>query len=225
MRILIVEDEIGLAEGIKAVLEPKGYVADIVNDGLSGLDYALSNIYDAIILDIMLPKLDGLDVLKHLRMEKVTTPVLLLTAKSEVSDRIRGLDCGADDYLTKPFDTGELLARLRALTRRRGELMDDVLSFCDIQLNRSTMALSCGQGTMKLGQKEFQVMEILLINARQIVSKDILCEKVWGPDDMCEYNNVEVYISFLRKKLAHLHSCVTIKAVRGVGYTLEVSGR
>ncbi len=221
MRILIVEDEKGLNEALKAILEKSGYVTDSAYNGTDGLDFALSGIYDLIILDIMLPKISGLAILGELRQSGVSTPVLLLTAKSEVEDKIKGLDTGADDYLTKPFDTGELLARVRALTRRKGEIMDDELRYGDLCLRRSTQELSRGSSSIRLGFKEFQLLEILIMNKNQIVLKDTLCEKVWGPEDGSEYNNVEVYISFLRKKLSHLHSEVTIKSARNLGYTME----
>lgn len=221
MRILIIEDEIGLAEGIKAVLEKNNYIVDMVHDGVSGLDYALSSIYDVILLDIMLPKLNGLNLVKNIRQEKIATPVLLLTAKSEIDDKIKGLDSGADDYLTKPFDTGELLARIRALSRRKSELLDVNLSYGDITLNRSTQEMLSSTSSIKLGQKEYQLLEILMTNPNQIIPKETLIEKVWGLDGDAEYNNVEVYISFVRKKLAHLHSKVQIKATRNIGYSLE----
>lgn len=222
MRILIVEDEKRLAEGIKALLEKNGYAADIAFDGVSGLDNALSGIYDVILLDIMLPKMDGFSVLKVLRKEKVTVPVLLLTARSEVEDKIKGLDTGADDYLTKPFDSGELLARMRALSRRKGDYEDaDSPAFSDISLNRRSMELICGERTIRLGQKEALMLEVLIANKSFIVSKDTLAEKVWGPEDATEYNNVEVYISFLRKKLSLLGSRVQIRSTRNIGYSLE----
>jgi DNA-binding response OmpR family regulator len=221
MRLLIVEDEKGLNEAIRAILEKNGYVTDAAFDGTDGLDFALSGIYDLILLDIMLPKISGLSILKELRQRGHTVPVLLLTAKSEVEDKIKGLDTGADDYLTKPFDTGELLARVRALSRRKGGIVDDELRYGDIGLRRSTQELIKGTSSIRLGFKEFQLLEILILNKNQIVLKDTLCEKVWGPDDSSEYNNVEVYISFLRKKLSRLHSAVTIKSARNLGYTME----
>ncbi len=221
MRLLLIEDEIGLAEGIKAVLEKNNYTADMVHDGIDGLEYALSNIYDVILLDIMLPKLNGLNLLENLRKEKINTPVLLLTARSEVDDKIKGLDCGADDYLTKPFDTGELLARIRALSRRKNTILEENLSYGDIILNRNTQELMCDSSSIKLGQKEYQLIEILLSNQNRIIPKETLIEKVWGFDDDAEYNNVEVYLSFIRKKLIYLRSNVQIKATRGVGYSLE----
>lgn len=221
MRILIVEDEKGLAEGLKAILEQETYSVDVVYDGLSGLDYILSNIYDMIILDIMLPKLNGLDVLKNARNEGVNTPVILLTARSQVSDKIKGLDNGADDYITKPFDTDELLARIRARTRSAASPAQDDLTFGDITMCRRRQELKNDSHSVKLGNKEFQLMECLMINNRQIMTKDALITKVWGPLDDSEYNNIEVYISFLRKKLRFIKASVKIVTTKNVGYSLE----
>lgn len=221
MRLLIVEDEIGLAEALAAILRKEKYAVDVSNDGISGLENALSGVYDCILLDIMLPKLNGIEVLKNLRAEKIETPVLLLTAKSEVNDKIQGLDSGADDYLTKPFVKGELLARIRALTRRKGAVMETNPSFGDISLNLKKCELSRGDSSVLLGRKEFQMMEMLISNAGQIVTKELFVQKIWGYDDDTEYNNVEVYISFLRKKLQILNSRVQIKTRRGVGYCLD----
>ena len=221
MRLLIVEDEQGMAEGLQGLLEKQGYATDLAFDGDSGLDNGLTGLYDLIILDIMLPGRDGLSVLKELRRDGVETPVLMLTARSSVADRIQGLDHGADDYLTKPFDTGEFLARVRALTRRHGVPLEEEPSFGDIRLDRRRLELCRGEERLRLGPKEFQVMECLLMNKNQIVPRNLLCEKVWGLLNESEYNNVEVYISFLRKKLEHLHSGVKIKTIRMVGYCLE----
>ena len=222
MRLLIVEDEQGMAEGLRALLEKQGYVTDLAFDGDSGLDNGLTGLYDLIILDIMLPKLDGLSVLEKLRQGGIETPVMMLTARSSVADRIQGLDPGADDYLTKPFDTGEFLARVRALTRRNGMPLEDDPSFGDIRLDRRKLELCRGSERLRLGPKEFQVMECLLMNKNQIVPRSLLCEKVWGLLSEAEYNNVEVYISFLRKKLRALHSNVQILSIRNAGYHLEV---
>lgn len=222
MRLLIVEDERAMAEGLCALLERQGYAADPVFDGVSGLDCAMSGLYDLIVLDIMLPKMDGLEVLTRLRNARVETPVLMLTARSSVEDRIRGLDHGADDYLTKPFDTGEFLARVRALTRRKDVPLEEELAFGDIRLDRRRLELCRGEERLRLGPKEFQVMECLLMNKNQIVPRNLLCEKVWGLLNESEYNNVEVYISFLRKKLRALHSDVQIRTLRNAGYFLEV---
>lgn len=222
MRLLIVEDEQGMAEGLQGLLEKQGYATDLAFDGDSGLDNGLTGLYDLIILDIMLPGRDGLSVLKELRRAGVETPVLMLTARSSVADRIQGLDHGADDYLTKPFDTGEFLARVRALTRRNGVPLEEEPSFGDIRLDRLKLELCRGNERLRLGPKEFQVMECLLLNKNQIVPRALLCEKVWGLLSEAEYNNVEVYISFLRKKLRALHSNVQILSIRNAGYHLEV---
>lgn len=222
MKLLVIEDEVHLAEALVHILNKNKYDAECVYDGESGLDNALTGIYDVIILDIMIPKMNGLEVLTKLRAAKVQTPVILLTAKDEVADKVKGLDYGADDYLTKPFVTEELLARLRALTRRRGELIcDDTLSFADLTLNLSTYELSCHTKAIRLGLKEFRILEFFISRGQHVVSKEELLEKIWGYDSDAEYNHVEVYISFLRKKLLHLHSKVTIQTVRGVGYRLE----
>ena len=222
MRLLIVEDEQGMAEGLQGLLEKQGYATDLAFDGDSGLDNGLTGLYDLIILDIMLPGRDGLSVLKELRRDGVETPVLMLTARSSVADRIQGLDHGADDYLTKPFDTGEFLARVRALTRRNGVPLEEEPSFGDIRLDRRKLELCRGNERLRLGPTEFQVMECLLLNKNQIIPRALLCEKVWGLLSEAEYNNVEVYISFLRKKLRALHSNVQILSIRNAGYHLEV---
>ena len=214
MRFLIVDDERGMAEGLCGLLEKQGYAADAAFDGVSGLDHAMTGLYDLIILDIMLPKMNGLEVLTALRQAKIETPVLMLTARSSVEDRIRGLDHGADDYLTKPFDTGEFLARVRALKEDP--------AYGDLRLDRGKLELCRGEERIRLGPKEFQVMECLLFNKNQIVPRNLLCEKVWGLLSDAEYNNVEVYISFLRKKLRALHSAVQIRSIRNAGYYLEV---
>lgn len=221
MRILIVEDEYSLADAITAILKKEQYFVDAVYDGRDGLDYAMSGIYDLILLDIMLPKMNGLDILKEIRKNNISTPVMLLTARTEVDDKIKGLDCGADDYLTKPFNKGELLARVRALTRRKGEIPSNELEFGDIILNQSTYELSCGSLSVKLGAKEFRIMQMLMFAPKNIISKDEFIEKIWGYDSEAEYNSIEVYISFLRKKLGAIKSTVQIKASRGIGYYIE----
>lgn len=221
LKILVVEDEIALAEAICALLRKEGYFVDMANDGKSGLDKALTNDFDCIILDIMMPVMNGLDVLTFMRVKNVETPVLLLTAKSEVDDKIKGLDCGADDYLTKPFVIGELLARVRAMTRRLGASVDMSPKYGDISLDMKKGELICGSNSVVLGRKEFQMMELLVSSGTSIVTKEDFVKKVWGTDDDSEYNNVEVYISFLRKKLTMLHSGVSIKTRRGIGYCLE----
>lgn len=223
MRILIVEDEYSLAEAVTAILKKEQYFVDAVYDGRDGLDYAMSGIYDLILLDIMLPKMNGLDVLKEIRKNNISTPVMLLTARTEIDDKIKGLDCGADDYLTKPFNKGELLARVRALTRRKGEIPSNELAFGDIILNQSTYELSCGTLSVKLGAKEFRIMQMLMFAPKNIISKDEFIEKIWGYDSEAEYNSIEVYISFLRKKLGAIKSTIQIKASRGIGYYIEES--
>ncbi len=221
MRILIVEDEKQLADATAAILKKEQYFVDVVYDGQDGLDYALSDIYDLVLLDIMLPKINGIDVLKQVRAHGLSVPVMLLTARTEVGDKIRGLDAGADDYLTKPFNKGELLARVRALTRRKGDIPPNELAFGDVKLNQSTYELICGEEAVKLGGKEFKIMQMLMYAPKNIISKDEFIEKIWGYDTEAEYNSIEVYISFLRKKLGVIGSTVKIKASRGIGYYLE----
>ena len=222
MRILIVEDEVRLAATLQDLLEMNGYTADVCHDGEAGLDNALTGIYDCIILDVMLPKKDGFTVLAQLRQAKNATPVLMLTARSEVSDRVEGLDRGADYYLTKPFEPRELLACIRALTRRQPELRaSDALEFGDLTLDLNAFTLSCGGRSVRLSRKEFDMCELLMRNRQVVLTKETLLLKLWGYESDAEDNNVEVYISFLRKKLEHLHSAVKIKTIRMVGYCLE----
>ena len=222
MRVLVVEDEVRLAATLQDLLEMNGYTADVCHDGETGLDNALSAIYDVIVLDVMLPRLDGFTVLRRLRAAGNPTPVLMLTARSELSDRVKGLDAGADYYLTKPFEPKELLACIRALTRRQPELRQtDTLACGDLRLERSTFSLSCGERSVRLSRKEFDMMEMLMLNQRMVVTKENLLLKVWGYESDAEDNNVEVYISFLRKKLEHLRSQVKIRTIRMVGYCLE----
>ncbi len=222
MRILVIEDEKELADGLEAVLKRENYAVDVVYDGISGLDYMLSDVYDLVILDIMLPKLDGISLLKNARNDGIRTPVILLTARSAVSDKISGLDSGADDYITKPFDSEELLARIRARTRSDRSISSDILSCGDITVSQSRQELCCSGKTVKLGNKEFQLLQCLIINQGNIMPKDSLIIKVWGPLDESEYNNLEVYISFLRKKLRFVKANVSIKTTKNVGYSLEV---
>ena len=223
MKILIVEDEKRLADALVQIFAKDKMTADASYNGIDGLDNALSGIYDVIVLDIMLPGKNGIDVLRELRKEGIKTPVILLTAKDDVSDKVKGLDSGADDYLTKPFATEELLARIRALGRRStSELVcDGTLSYSDLSLELATYTLSCKSGSVKLGLKEFSIMELLLRNRERVITKENLIVKIWGYDSDAEYNNVEVYISFLRKKIGFLKSNVSIKTLRGVGYSLE----
>lgn len=221
MRILIVEDEIRLAEVLGEIMKENKYVVDIVNDGEEGYDYASSEIYDVIILDVMLPNMNGFDIVLKLRNNKVKTPIIMLTAKDEVEDKVKGLDCGADDYLTKPFSKEELLARVRALSRRQGEVILNEVKYEDLKLDKSTNTLYCNNKSIHLGLKESEILEILLCNSTRAVSKEEILEKVWGLESEAEDNNVEVYISFLRKKLMFLGSKVAIEAIRKVGYHLK----
>jgi len=222
MRVLIVEDEIRLAEALSEILSKQHYTVDTAYDGLTGLDRALSGIYDVIILDIMLPKLDGYAILKSLRQERIAAPVLMLSAKDETGDKVRGLDQGADDYLTKPFSTEELLARIRALNRRQNEfLFENRLCFGDFSLQLSDATLACGKKTIALSKKECELLQLLMQRKGNLVSKEEIIEKIWGYDALTEYNNVEVYISFLRKKMAHVGSISAIKTVRSAGYCLK----
>lgn len=224
MRILIVEDEKRLARTIGDLLEAQHYTVDLCYDGESGLDNALSDIYDAMILDVMLPKMDGFTVARRIRESGVNLPILMLTARSELEDKVSGLDSGADYYLTKPFANEELLACLRALTRKNsGGNLDNRMYFGDLTLELSNCLLSCDERSVRLSRKEFDIMSLLMSQGDQVVPKETLILKVWGYESDAEDNNVEVYISFLRKKLNHLKSTVSIKALRMVGYHL-VSG-
>lgn len=222
MRILLAEDEKELSNALVAILKHNNYSIDAVYNGADALDYGLSENYDVIILDIMMPKMNGLEVLEHLRTEGIHTPILLLTAKSEIEDRIQGLDMGADDYLSKPFAMGELLARIRAMGRRKSEFTPNLIQVGNISLNKENYELSNGQSALRLGNKEFQMLEMLMINPRRLISTEQFMERIWGYDSEAEINVVWVYISYLRKKLTSLESNVRIKAVRGVGYALEL---
>ena len=223
MRLLLVEDETALSEALSEILNQNGYLTDCVSNGVDGLDYIRTGIYDLVLLDIMLPGMDGLSVLKKMRAEKIHTPVILLTAKSELSDIVTGLDAGSDDYLPKPFSTAELLARIRALGRRSPRYTENVLQFKDLVLNQGGMELSCGKNSIRLGKKEFQLMELFMRNPGQVLPKELLLNRVWGPDAAADYNNVEVYISFLRQKLHALGSCAAIRTIRLAGYQLEAT--
>lgn len=222
MRVLVIEDEVRLAATLQDLLELNGCTADVCHDGEAGLDNALTDIYDVILLDVMLPKLDGFTVLRRLREAGNATPVLMLTARSEVSDKVEGLDRGADYYLTKPFDPKELLACVRALTRRQPELRNtDVLEFGGVKLDKNSFTLSCGERSVRLSRKEFDICELLMLNRNLVLTKENLLVKIWGYESDAEDNNVEVYISFLRKKLAHIRAKVRIRTIRMVGYCLE----
>ncbi len=223
MRILIVEDEVLLAEALGEILKNNNYTVDIQYDGETGFDYALTNAYDVILLDLMLPFMNGFDIVKKLRKNQISTPILLLTAKEDTSDKVHGLDIGADDYLTKPFESDELLARIRALSRRQGMIYSNQLRYGDITLDINTASLIKNSKSLHLGLKELEVLRLLIINAPACITKDTLLNKVWGFDSNAEDNNVEVYISFLRKKLSYLESSVTIETLRKLGYHLAYS--
>lgn len=222
MKLLVVEDEVQLADALSEILKRNKYSVDTCYNGVDGLDNALTGVYDCVILDIMLPGMNGIEVLRNLRREKISIPVLLLTARSEIEDKINGLDTGADDYLTKPFITDELLARIRALTRRRGEIIDENrMDYNGLLLNRNTSSVIWQGNDVRLSLKEYQIMELLISNPRQILPKERIIEKIWGYESDVEYNNIEVYISFLRKKLSVISAPVHIKTARGIGYSLE----
>lgn len=220
MRLLLAEDERELSNALAAILKHSNYTVDAVYDGQEALEYLASQDYDGVILDIMMPKTDGITVLKTIRRQGNMVPVIILTAKSEIDDRVLGLDSGANDYLTKPFAARELLARIRAMTRQAGA-GDSCLSFGSLTLNRATYELSSPSGCFRLANKEFQMMELLLSNPRHVVSTERFMEKIWGYDSEAELSVVWVYISYLRKKLAALNAGVQIRASRNVGYSLE----
>ncbi len=221
MRLLLAEDEQGLSDALCAVLKHANYTVDAVYNGEDALDYLRTGVYDGAILDIMMPKRDGISVLKTARAEGITLPILLLTAKSEVDDRVTGLDAGADDYLTKPFAMKELLARIRVMTRRKSETTDNTLTFGGLSLDTLTFEIKCGEKSVRLANKEFQMLHMLMANPGQIISTEKFMDKIWGWDSETELNVVWVYISYLRKKMASIDSDVKITAVRNIGYTLE----
>lgn len=221
MKVLIVDDEVKLADALGELFRSRKHIADVVYDGEEGYLCCKKGDYDVVILDVMLPKMDGFDVVKHLRDDKINVPVIMLTAKDDVGSRVQGLDCGADDYLTKPFAYEELLARVRALARRNSEMVFDNLSFADITLNTSNYMLECGQKSVALGAKEYEIMRVLLSRPSQVISKEAIISKVWGIDSDTTDNNVEAYMSFLRRKLNFLGSRVNIGTKRMLGYYLE----
>jgi DNA-binding response OmpR family regulator len=221
MRVLIADDERTLVELLKEILKREGIDADAVYNGLDAVDSAVTGQYDLIVLDIMMPKMNGFEAIKEIRKQKVAAPVLFLSARSETVDKVDGLNFGADDYLTKPFAAAEFLARTKALLRRQAGYVSDELTFCDTTLDRNTFVLRSGDQEIKLGNTEFKILEILMSNPKIIVRKERLVEKVWGWDNEAEYNNAEVYVSFIRKKLAAIGARIGIKAVRGVGYRLS----
>ena len=221
MRLLIAEDEKSLSKALTVILEKNNYSVDAAFDGVEALDYLECGQYDGVILDIMMPRMDGLTVLKKLRAKGNNIPVLMLTAKSEIDDRVTGLDCGANDYLTKPFDTKELLARIRAMTRGQSGSQSSVLTMGNISLDRTTFELSSPTGSFRLANKEFQVMELLMSNPKQLIPTELMMEKIWGFDSDSEINVVWAYISKQRKKLTALGANIKIKASRNAGYSLE----
>ena len=223
MRILLVEDEKRMAQALCEILRLEKYDVDHYDNGTDGLAAIESNIYDIVILDVMLPGMDGYEVARKTRLKGITTPILMLTARAELDDKVEGLDSGADDYLTKPFMTKELLARLRALGRRMQNSNDGVLSYGDINLDTNTLTLSCTvtEQSVRLSEKEYRILEYLIANSGQILTREQLAMKIWGFESDAEYNNVEVYMSFTRKKLAFVEAKTEIKAVRGVGYELR----
>lgn len=222
MRLLLAEDEEDLSKALVAVLKYNNYSVDAVYDGEEALSYIEAGNYDGVILDIMMPKLDGISVLKKVRANGNSIPILLLTAKAEIDDKVEGLDSGADDYLTKPFSMKELLARIRVMTRRQSDTTDSILRYGNISLNRATYILSCGEKEIRLSNKEYQMLEMLLANPGQVISTEQFMEKIWGFDSDAELNVVWVNISYIRKKLASIGASVLIKAIRGLGYSVEV---
>ncbi len=223
MRLLLAEDEKALSDALVALLKHANYTVDAVYDGEAALDYLDTGVYDGVVLDIMMPKKDGIEVLKTARARGCTVPILLLTAKSETDDKVLGLDAGADDYLTKPFAVKELLARIRVMTRRKSESGDNVLRFGDAELDVATFELKSGDKSVRLANKEFQMLQMLMASPGQIISADRFMDKIWGWDSETELNVVWVYISYLRRKLENVGANVRIVAVRGSGYTLEVA--
>lgn len=225
MRILIIEDEYSLADAISEALIKENYVVDVSYDGEEGLNKALCGMYDIIILDLMLPKINGLEVLKYIRDDKISSHIIILTAKGELDDKIKGLDKGGDDYMTKPFYIRELLARIRAVSRRKDDIEEDSLLLGDLRLNLKTSDIinTHSNQSMILRGKEFALMEFLFRNKNQVVEREQIAKRIWGYDNDSQYNNVEVYISFLRKKIKFLEAKVKIKSIRGLGYMLEES--
>ncbi len=223
MKILLAEDERRMAQALKELLKQENYEVDHFEDGLSALDAIEGDVYDMIILDVMMPGMNGFQVAKNARAKGIKAPILMLTAKGEVDDKVEGLDSGADDYLTKPFMAKELLARIRALLRRNYDAQDGILSFGDITLNTNSATLTSSENgqSIRLSDKEFRILEYMIANKGNILTREQLALKIWGYDNEAEYNNVEVYMSFTRKKLAFIHAKTQIKAVRGIGYELR----
>ena len=224
MNILIIEDEYSLADAVAETLKNEKFKVCIKTNGEDGEDEALTNNYDLILLDVMLPKKNGFDILRYLREEKIKTPIIMLTAKSELDDKLNGLEHGADDYITKPFSMRELMARIKVILKRTNNIEDtDLLEFDDITLDLKKGKLKCKDNEIQINGKELELLEQLLLNKNQVLSRENLLERIWGYDSESEYNNVEVYITFIRRKLKLIESKVNIKAVRGIGYKLEVT--
>ena len=221
MQVLVVEDDIRLAEALDAILKRNKYQVDIVHDGAQGLAYAETGIYDVIVLDVMLPYMNGFEIVTELRRKHVATPILMLTARGSLQDKVGGLDSGADDYMTKPFAPAELLARLRSLTRRQGEVILDQLQVGNTRLDLESGDLATDSKSIHLGYKEFSILKILMSNPNRVTSKETLISKVWGVDSSADDNNVEAYISFIRKKLTFAQSNLRITTLRKVGYRLD----
>lgn len=223
MNVLLVEDSYMLADTLVSALKQEHFMIDVAYNGLDGYDMASSGIYDVAVLDLMLPQLNGYEILKKLRQEKNSIPILVLSAKSELDDKVLAFEYGADDYLTKPFEIKELIMRILALSRRKGEVQGNVLNCgnLNLDLRTCTMTNSETQQSVQLAGKEFQLMEYFLNNQNQIISREQIIERIWGFNSNSEYNNVEVYVSFLRKKISFIHANMRIRAVRGIGYTVE----
>ncbi len=222
MRVLLVEDSVSLTDALESVLKREKFTVEIAHDGEEGVAYAETGVYDVILMDVMMPVKSGIEATRELRAKKINTPIIMLTALSEESDKIAGLDCGADDYITKPFSMSELLARIRAVTRRKGDIIpDDGLSYGGVTLNLYTYMLSSGEKSIKLSKKEAEIIRFFFEKPSFVAQRDQLISKVWGFDSEFESNNLEVFISFLRKKLRFLDAKFTIVPVRGVGYRLS----
>ena len=223
MNILIIEDEYSLADAVSETLKEDGFSVTIKTNGEDGEDEALTENYDLILLDVMLPGKNGFEILKSLRNMKINTPIIMLTAKSEIDDKLNGLEHGADDYVTKPFSMRELMARIKTVIRRTKNIDNtEILEFGDVSLDIRNAEMICGENAIQISGKELDLMELLLVNKNQVSTKESIIERIWGFDSEAEYNNVEVYVTFIRRKLKLINSAVKIKAVRGLGYKLEV---
>lgn len=223
MKILIIEDEYALADAVSEILKKENFIVDIITDGEKGEDEALTGIYDLIILDVMLPSKNGFEILETIKKAKIKSPVIMLTAKSEMDDKLQGLENGADDYITKPFHIRELVARVKNILKRNvGMEQINIIKYEDLELNLDTCELNCNNNSIAISGKEQEIIQLLMLNKNQIVNKEMITNKIWGYESESEYNNVEVYISFIRRKLKMLNSKVKIKAVRYLGYKMEV---